>query len=164
MLVTPTKIVADITTLHPDWFSQRDIKGIIFDLDNTIMAPSSAVLEEPIRAWLHSLSQHGLRYVVVSNNPRMGYLKEAEAILQVPVLGNAGKPRRKWLQKGLDLLSLSAQQVVVIGDRPLTDIWGGNRLGTYTILVDPLTKAKEHLLVKGLRRLERLFVKPPQQP
>jgi predicted HAD superfamily phosphohydrolase YqeG len=59
----------------------------------------------------------------------------------------------------LGLLGVEAHQAAMIGDRPLTDIWVGQRMGMYTILVDPLTMASEHRVVKVLRRLEKLFVR-----
>jgi predicted HAD superfamily phosphohydrolase YqeG len=46
----------------------------------------------------------------------------------------------------------------MVGDRPLTDIWVGQRMGAYTILVDPLIKHSEKVYIKVLRRMERLFV------
>jgi hypothetical protein len=160
MLVKPSLVVSNITDIEVVWLQTHGIEGIIFDLDNTIMAPNSGKLDDAVRAWLDTLQQAGLRCVVVSNNPHQVYLKSAQTVLNFPVLGNAAKPRRKWLRHGLKLLGLHASQVVVIGDRPLTDILGGQRLGAHTILVDPLTKATEHAIVRSLRRLERLFVIP----
>ena len=62
------------------------------------------------------------------------------------------------VSRGSEILMLEAHQVVVVGDRPLTDIWAGQRQGSLTILVDPLIKHQENGLFKILRRLERLFV------
>lgn len=158
MLVKPTLIVADITTIDLHWLTAKGIRGIIFDLDNTIMAPHAGFLEEHIKDWLSSVHDMGFRSVVVSNNKKDAYIQEAAVVLGFPAIANAGKPRRKFLRKALEMLELDASQVVVIGDRPLTDIWGGQRLGAHTILVDPLTKLSEHRMIKVLRRLERLFV------
>ena len=160
MLVKPTLIVEDVTCIDVDWLHAQGIEGFIFDLDNTIMAPRSGILEERVEAWLQKIQTAGFKCIVVSNNPRAVYIKEAEACLNFPAIGNAGKPRRKHLRRALEMLGLDAAQVVVVGDRPLTDIWGGQRLGAHTILVDPLTKATESPLIQSLRRLERLFVKP----
>jgi HAD superfamily phosphatase (TIGR01668 family) len=150
--------VEDITTIDLNWLWEKGIRGFIFDLDNTIMAPHAGALESHIRDWLTQVHQMGFRSVVVSNNKRKQYIQEAEAILGFPAIANAGKPRRKFLRKALEMLDMKAAQVVVVGDRPLTDIWGGQRLGAHTILVDPLTKDQEHRIIKVLRRLERLFV------
>jgi uncharacterized protein len=158
LLVKPTLIVEDITTIDLNWLWAKNIRGFIFDLDNTIMAPHAGSLETHIKDWLAQVHEMGFRSVVVSNNKRAQYIKEAEVVLGFPAIANAGKPRRKFLRKALEMLELKAEQVVVVGDRPLTDIWGGQRLGAHTILVDPLTKLSEHRVIKVLRRLERLFV------
>ncbi|HOS42632.1 MAG TPA: YqeG family HAD IIIA-type phosphatase, partial [Armatimonadota bacterium] len=43
----------------------------------------------------------------------------------------------------------------IIGDQLFTDIWGGKRLGLYTILVSPLSP-RESLFTRALQRpLER---------
>ena len=59
------------------------------------------------------------------------------------------------------LLELAPNQVCVVGDRPLTDIWAGQRLGATTILVDPLQRANEKGHIHVLRALERLFIQVP---
>ncbi len=160
MLVKPTLVVATLSEidLHRLW--DEGLRGFIFDLDNTIMAPHTGILEDHIGEWLKTLEEMGYKSIVVSNNPIKMYTDAAAKTLNLPVIGNAGKPRRKMLYKALELLELEAHQVAVVGDRPLTDIWGGQRLGSKTILVDPLIKEKEHQIVKFLRRLERMFVHP----
>jgi len=160
LLVRPFRIVDHVTDINLEELWAEGIRGFIFDLDNTIMAPHTGVLEDAIADWLKKIEAMGFQSVVVSNNPLGFYTRAAEKTLNLPVLGNAGKPRRKQLYKALEMLKLEAPQVVVVGDRPLTDIWGGQRLGAFTILVDPLTKHLEHPVVKVLRRLERIFVHP----
>lgn len=158
MLVKPTLIIPDVTAIDLTWLKAQGVEGIIFDLDNTIMAPHAGFLEDNIKSWLENVQDAGFRSIVVSNNKKMVYMQEVEKVLNFPVIGNAGKPRRKYLRQALSMLNLTPDQVVVIGDRPLTDIWGGQRLGAHTILVDPLTKAIEPPMIQFLRRLERMFV------
>ncbi len=158
MLVRPDLFVEDITTIDLDALKARGIKGFIFDLDNTIMAPKSGVLEERIAAWLQGLREAGFQLVVLSNNKRPDYVRNAEQVLQMPCIGNARKPRRGTFYQALEMMGLQAHEVAMVGDRPLTDIWVGNRIGAYTILVDPLIKHHETRLIQFLRALERLFV------
>jgi len=158
LLVKPTRIVRHVTDINLEELWDAGIRGFIFDLDNTIMAPNTGKLEEDVSGWLQHIQDKGFKAIVVSNNPLAFYTQQAQQVLNMPVLGNAAKPRRKSLRKALEHLELTPNQVVVVGDRPLTDIWGGQRLGTFTILVDPLTKHQESGVVKLLRKLERLFV------
>lgn len=158
MLVKPTCIVMDVFDIDLDAMWAQGVRGFIFDLDNTIMAPSTARLEDDVAHWLKKIEDMGFKSIVVSNNPIKLYTQKAEAVLNIPVLGNAGKPRRGTLRKALKMLDLTPEQVAVVGDRPLTDILGGQRLGAKTILVAPLNRRNENRLVKMLRKLERLFV------
>jgi HAD superfamily phosphatase (TIGR01668 family) len=160
VLVKPTRIVRHVQEIDLADLWTMGIRGFIFDLDNTIMAPRSAMLDEVVTEWLKTVYTMGFRSVVVSNNPMTTYTREAEKLLNMPVIGNAGKPRRKHLRRALVLLEMEAHQVAVVGDRPLTDIWGGQRLGAATILVSPLTGHQENPVVQCLRRLERLFIHP----
>ena len=47
----------------------------------------------------------------------------------------------------------------MIGDRPLSDIFGGERAGMTTILVDSISKDEESFIVRFARFLERLTIK-----
>jgi HAD superfamily phosphatase (TIGR01668 family) len=159
--LTPNWVVLDVLRLPLDALETQGIKGFIFDLDNTIMPPYTAELSEAMRDWLTSLTARGFAYIVVSNNHNIAYMKQAEEHIGVRVLGPAKKPSRTILREALDLLELPANQVCVVGDRPLTDIWGGQRLGATTILVDPLQRANEKGHIHVLRALERLFIQVP---
>lgn len=158
MLVKPTIIVNDITTIDLDALKAQGIRGFIFDLDNTIMAPHTGQLEDRISAWLTILQANGFQCLVLSNNQRHEYCRQAEEVLGIPVISHAAKPRRAAFRRALEKLGLTAQQVAMVGDRPLTDILVGQRMGAATILVDPLTKHSEHVFIQFLRGMERLFV------
>ncbi len=158
MFLKPTRIVDHVTDIDLQELWDSGLRGFIFDLDNTIMAPHTGVLEENVADWLKKVETMGFRAIVVSNNPLKFYTQEAEKVLNIPVLGSAAKPRRKHLYRALEMLGLNPEQVAVVGDRPLTYIWGVHWLGSKTILVDPLTKHKESPIVKFLRRLERMAI------
>jgi predicted HAD superfamily phosphohydrolase YqeG len=55
--------------------------------------------------------------------------------------------------------NLQANQIAVVGDRPLTDIWGGQRSGMKTVLVRILKSQKEPRWKTSIRNMERLFIR-----
>jgi HAD superfamily phosphatase (TIGR01668 family) len=158
LFLKPSLIVQDITTIDLAALKAQGIRGFIFDLDNTIMAPHTGVLEDRIATWLVLLQAEGFKCLVLSNNKKAEYCQMAETVLNIPVISHAAKPRRAMFRKALEMIGLSAREVAMVGDRPLTDIWVGQRMGAFTILVDPLIKLQERRLYKVLRGLERLFV------
>lgn len=158
MLVKPSLIIDDITALDLPALKAQGIRGFIFDLDNTIVAPRAGAPESRIAAWLAILQAEGFRCVVLSNNKKRDYCRQVEEVLGIPIIPEAAKPRRAAFRRALELLGMTPSEVAMVGDRPLTDIWVGQRMGSYTILVDPLIKHSEKVYIKWLRRLERLFV------
>ncbi len=159
MLVRPTFIVEDITVFSLEQLRSKGIKGFIFDLDNTLIAPHTGVLKDTMREWLVLIGQEGFKTICVTNNKRPQYYNAAEKLINMPVIGHARKPARGPLLEAVQHMNLTPEQVIVVGDRPLTDIWGGQRIGAYTMLCDPLTKHTEPPTIQFLRKLERLFVK-----
>jgi HAD superfamily phosphatase (TIGR01668 family) len=151
-------VLESVLDINLDEMRKRGVKGFIFDLDNTLMEPNTGVFREDIKAWLDILMQE-FKVAIVSNNPIPSYEKKVKEVVDMPIYFKAGKPRRRFVKEALCELEISAKEASMVGDRPLTDIWVGQRLQMVTILVDPLRKHKEHKAIKFLRSLERSFVK-----
>ena len=162
MFLKPNYIFSDITQLKSEHLEKIGVKGLIFDLDNTLLPPHTQQLQNYIAVWLETLQTAGFPFIIVSNNKDIAYLKQAENLLNVPVLGPAKKPSTRMIKLALDWLKLPAEAVAVVGDRPLTDVWSGQRAGCKTILVDPLMRANERGIIHLLRTLERLPVSVPK--
>ncbi len=155
----PTYIYhSDITTVNLNQLKDDGIKGIILDLDSTLMAPRSGFIDERVRNWLIQAEEQ-FTLAVVTNNKNEKYIENAANCLPMPVIGRAAKPSRKALYDVLDKLKLTPEEAVLIGDRPLTDILAGKRVGMKTCLVSPLATMREHPFIIYLRKLERLVVK-----
>jgi HAD superfamily phosphatase (TIGR01668 family) len=162
MFLKPDYIFSDLTQLKAEHLEIIGVKGLVFDLDNTLLPPHTQQLQGYVAQWLDGLCQAGFPYIVVSNNKDLAYLKQAEHLLNVPVLGPAKKPSTRMIKQAIAWLKLPPEAVAVIGDRPLTDLWSGQRAGCKTILVDPLMRANEHGIIHLLRTLERLPVSVPK--
>ena len=158
----PTYIVEHVTDINLEDLKNDNIKGLIFDLDNTLMPPRSKVFPENIAQWLE-LVKNDFKIAILSNNPHKDYVKNAGKLAGCVAYEKAGKPRRAAAVKALKDLDLLPEQVVVVGDRPLTDILVGQRLKFITILVDPLMKREEIRIIKFLRKIERLFISAPSK-
>lgn len=153
----PTYVVERVTDINLDDLKAENVLGLIFDLDNTLMHPKTSYLPDDIKEWLDTI-KNDFKIAILSNNPYTNYVKEAGERVGCVAYERAGKPRRKAALKALKDLDLLPAQVAIIGDRPLTDIWLGQRLGMVSILVDPLLKHEEMWIIKFLRKLERSFI------
>jgi HAD superfamily phosphatase (TIGR01668 family) len=158
-LFKPTYLIeGDITDIDLDSLIADGIKGIIFDLDSTIMAPHSGVITEETAIWIEKARVH-FKLSVVSNNKTDSYLQLVENILNMPVHGKAAKPSTKMFLRTLQNFGFEAREVAVIGDRVLTDVLGGRRAGMKTVLVWPL-KSMNDSWILFCRKLERLLLHP----
>mgnify|MGYP001132778521 FL=1 len=134
-----------------------DIKGVIIDIDNTIVPWKDKKLSNEVFNWFNKLIEEGFRLCLISNgmSKRVEYFSNQ---LDIPAIGTAVKPRKKAFRQALKILGLRKEKVAVIGDQVFTDVLGGNRMGFTTILVDPL-KEEEFITTKIMRLLEKLVIK-----
>lgn len=161
VLLRPTYLInGDVTDIDLKLLQADGIKGLIFDLDSTLLAPHSGKLTDEVASWLVFAREH-FQVAIVSNNKRMKYMEEVKVLLDMPItIGRAAKPRRKAFMDVLKVFELKPHEVAVIGDRPLTDVLGGQRAGMKTVLVWPLKTQVEPEWVKMMRKLERYVIKP----
>ena len=143
-----------ITDIPLDSLAERGIRGLLFDLDNTITEWHKDEVPEPTRQWLHDLTAQGFSACIVSNN-REQRVKKVAGILGLPYLYSAAKPRRKSYRKAAAILKLTPQQLAMVGDQLFTDVLGGNRAGLTTIFVDYIHPREHWGATHIFRPLER---------
>lgn len=136
---------------------KQGVKGIITDLDNTLVAAEYPMATPELVKWLDDLQEMGFRVIIVSNNNLTRVAKFAEP-LTVPFIHQARKPSNRAFRKALVRLELAPDEAVVIGDQMLTDVLGGNRMGLYTILVTPIAIAEEGIYTRINRRIEKVIL------
>lgn len=156
-LLRPNLEVGNLKEIPLDVLAKKNIRGIIFDLDNTIIAWDKREMEQEIIEWLRLLQAKGFKLCIVSNSMKKRVRIIAES-LAFPYAARAGKPLRRGFRKALELLSLEGDEVAVVGDQLFTDVLGGNRIGAFTILVRPLGQ-KEFFTTRCMRILEGLVFK-----
>ncbi len=134
-----------------------EIKGIIVDIDNTIIPWNDKNISDEVFNWFKKFIEEGFKLCLISNgmNKRVEYFRNQ---LDIPAIGNAVKPRKKAYIKSLNILDLKRNEIAVIGDQVFTDVLGGNRMGFMTILVDPLNK-NEFFTTRLMRLLEKFVIK-----
>ena len=151
-LLYPRLHLQSIFDLDPEHLRRRGIKGIITDMDNTLVPWNDRSVYPRLSRWLENLKEKGFFLYIISNStPRRG--KKLAGDLEIPAIWYAIKPRRRAFRKAIKEMNLLPRQVAVVGDQIFTDILGGNRLGLYTILVSPLCD-KEFFWTRLLRLLE----------
>lgn len=137
---------------------KQGYRFIITDLDNTLISYDESLPTNEIRQSFTQLKDMGFSIVLLSNNHtnRIDVFCEA---LDVDGYANAKKPFKSGFQKAFDSMpQADKSKTVIIGDQLMTDIWGANRFGCYSILVNPLKKKTEKWYTKINRKIEQKMI------
>lgn len=156
-LLIPDAILESVFMINLDELKKLNIKGLLIDIDNTLVPWGQPKMEEAFVHWIQHAKEQSFKVCLVSNARELRTRSFAE-LLDIPAVGQALKPLNRAFRRGMKLLGLSPGEVAVIGDQIFTDVFGGNRLGLYTILINPLS-ATELGATKIMRNLERRALK-----
>jgi HAD superfamily phosphatase (TIGR01668 family) len=154
--------------LGPDRFAPRlhqvpheeleaaGIRGLIVDLDNTLMGFAETELGHEHLAWVERAHERGFRIVMLSNNFSERVCGVA-AQLNVECIPNALKPLPFGFLRAKRRLRLRRHEIAVVGDQLFTDVLGGKLCGLYTILTEPI-QLKDFAVTRFFRFFERLLL------
>ena len=134
----------------------KKIKGIIVDLDNTLVAWGQKKVSKKSIDWVKEAKKLGLKVCIVSNTNSKRVAGIAK-IFDIPYHSKHYKPFSIAFNHGLKTLDTKKSETVVIGDQIFTDILGGNRLKLLTILVNPIVK-KDSIGTFLHRNLEKIII------
>jgi putative phosphatase len=145
-----------IYAIDPSALRARGIRGVILDLDNTMVPWGAWDVPQALGPWIAAARAVDLRLCIVSNNAgaRVAHIAAA---LDLPAVTAAWKPRRRALRRALGVMGTAPDATALIGDQVFTDVLGGNRLGLHTILVHPQS-GREFPLTRLTRLAERFVV------
>ena len=127
-----------IYTINYDKLKENGIKCLLFDLDNTCVPYVDRVPTKKLKTHFSKLEEQGFKVIIFSNSPKER-LKPFKRELNVDCCPKAGKPRKTKFLKILKTYNYDLSEVAIIGDQLMTDIYGGNRVGIMTILVNPMS-------------------------
>ena len=156
-LLRPRDVIGHVHDITPEFLAARGLRGLLLDLDNTLIPYGSYEERADVMAWAADLRRAGIRLYLLSNatGKRARFWLDK---LGFEGVGMAGKPNPRAFRQALRQLGLPPQQVGMVGDQVFTDVLGGNLAGMHTILVHPLAdNALPHTRVT--RKLERAVLK-----
>jgi len=152
----PRARAASVTEIDIQSLRDRGFVGLLLDVDNTLLPWKAPELPESSKRWVEQAKNAGMRPILVSNTHYPKRLNRIASELGIPAVAHSLKPRRHGFEKAAALVQCELKHAVVVGDQLLTDIWGGNRLGAYTILVNPV-HPREFVGTKVSRMVERVI-------
>ena len=152
----PKSYYKSIFDVNYEYLKKKKIKVIIFDLDNTIITVDEELPNEKIKNLFEKLS-NDFKIFIASNNKKER-VRRIGKYMNVHAFYSVVKPTKKIRKLLLKKYDVKMDEVAIIGDQVVTDIFMGNRLKMYTILVDPLGE-KDLKITYFNRWLERRIIK-----
>ncbi|MEE3342957.1 MAG: YqeG family HAD IIIA-type phosphatase [Bacilli bacterium] len=113
------------------------IKCLLFDLDNTCVPYKENSINNKLKKLFKELKQMGFEVILFSNSPNKR-LKKFK-YLNIDYNALSLKPLSYSFNKIIKKYKYKKDEICIIGDQLFTDIYGGNKVGIKTCLVDPLT-------------------------
>lgn len=131
------------------------IRGLIYDIDNTLV-PHGAPADDRAKELFARLHEMGFATCLISNNqlPRVAPFAEA---VDSPFVENAHKPSTVNYKKAMEMMGTDVTNTWFIGDQLFTDVYGANRTGIPSILVNPI-HPKEEIQIVLKRKLEKMVL------
>ena len=115
---------------------QEGYRGILFDIDNTLVPHGAPADPEAIRLF-QKLRDIGFSCCLVSNN-RKKRVEPFAASVGAQFIEMAAKPSRKGYERAMERLGTNTGNTVFIGDQLFTDMLCGNLFRVKTLLVSPV--------------------------
>jgi uncharacterized protein len=144
---------SSVLNLTPEILAQHQIQGLVLDVDDTIVPINSDVAQLELVLWIEQMSKI-VPLWLVTNNPNLVRIGAIADSLSLPYVLSAGKPSRRKLRQAVEAMQLEPKQVAMVGDRVFTDVLAGNRLGMFTILIEPIVINDSSMSFNLLRRVE----------
>ena len=153
----PTYYFHTVFDIPDSFWKENNIKGILFDIDNTLEPYATEIPGERTHALFEKLKEMGILTAIISNNHKERVEKFASP-LGTEYYFESLKPRTENIFSAINNMELEKSEVVIIGDQLFTDIWAGARADIRSIFVDRLSD-DESAFIKMKRALEVPFVK-----
>lgn len=149
----PKMYQESIYTIDYKKLKTKKIKCILFDLDNTCVPFYEHKGNTKLKKLFEQLTKMGFKVIIFSNSPKRRLDKFKD--MGVEYNYSSKKPLKYEFNKIIKKYNYQKEEIIIVGDQIFTDIFGGNRVGINTCLVDPLTNY-DGFLTRITRKIERI--------
>ena len=156
MIVYPKGYFNKVPEISLEYLKENNIKGLILDVDNTLIDYYRNISEETIN-WANRLKENGIKMCILSNSNKKEKVKEVAGKLGLEYTYFGMKPLKRGFKKANKMLGLENNEIAAVGDQIFTDVIGSNRMKMFSILVEPIEE--KDILVTLIKRPIENYIK-----
>ena len=158
MLIYPDFYLESVLEITPDFCKENKIKGLILDVDNTLIDIDRKMLDG-LKQWHDSVKNAGIKTMIVSNTSKVKKASDVANELEIKYINFAKKPAKGGFLKAKKMMNLDEKEIAAVGDQIFTDVIGANRCKMISILVKPVDPQRDLWYTKWKRPIEALIIK-----
>jgi HAD superfamily phosphatase (TIGR01668 family) len=151
----PKEHISSPYKIDYEGYFRKGFRGILFDIDNTLVQHGADCSRRATRLFKR-LKRIGFNVCLLSNNGEER-VRRFNRRLNLKYIYKAGKPGIQCFIDAVNMIGCQEDNTLVVGDQIFTDIYGANKAGLYSVLVDPVSK-KEELQIVLKRVLESVVL------
>ncbi|MBB5183475.1 hypothetical protein HNQ47_001497 [Catenisphaera adipataccumulans] len=153
-LFKPDYYISSYRNLDVRRLKENHIRLLLCDIDNTLAGPHERDADVQVAQFLRRVQQAGIETMICSNSRPSRVRRFVKDLPVDQAYGFSFKPLVYQLKRAMHHAHTDAAHTAIMGDQIFTDILGGNRIGLYTILTNPVSTSD-----KGVTMLNRLLEK-----
>lgn len=153
----PDIYVKSVFELPLEALKKLGIRGLVFDIDNTVAPFDVAEPDEEIVELFAFLRKEGFKLCILSNNTKER-VQLFNRRLGALAIHKGGKPCIKKLNRAMEIMGTTPKTTAMVGDQVFTDMWCGHRGGLLCIMTAPICN-RDQLITKVKRGAERQVMK-----
>jgi len=149
----PDIIYEDVYDIDYGALKSKNIKALIFDIDNTLVSYRQEKPTERVIALLDKLKEDFAICFISNNTKHRVDIFNAE--LCFLAFADAKKPFTKYIGEALDILGIEKEDAALIGDQLFTDVAAAKKAKITAVLVAPIEPVETPFF-----RFKRFMEKP----
>lgn len=138
----PHHAVHSLKDVDLQGIANRGKKLILLDVDNTLVKWRTEEFAQETLDWIAEAKRLNFQVCIISNTRNQERLGRLSQMLDIPTMRGRFKPSRAMFHAALDRFGVRDSEAIMIGDQLFTDIWGGNRAGIETVLLQPISSVE----------------------
>jgi len=140
---------------------KHGVRYIAFDADSTLVRYKGKSLPEETKRFLILKRRLFKNWCIASNRITNDLLPLGEEIDAAVIRATlfARKPQKRFFKRVLTLFKAKPEQVAMIGDKLIADMYGAKRVGMVTVWVEKIGPDSLHDRLLHVRSLEKWLIK-----